>query len=174
MSLPLAPVCPVCVFHVACLSSFAVYPVCLSPLTFLVCPTTVIQAIQLPSQWKIAGRGASQPGRQLGSPSEALKTCYPPKCILLAYSPDPLSEPPRAAPRLTQGPCVKCTECPSCFISMAPRHAACCFRSLKTRTQINEEAAGNNYFLISSQTAPHVRSLSLKGQRTRESNPPLA
>lgn len=56
---------------------------------------------------------------------------------------------------------------------MAPRHPACCFRSLKTRTQINEEGAGNNYFLISSQAALPVRSLSLKGQGTRESRPLL-
>lgn len=42
------------------------------------------QAIQPLSQWKNAGHGASQPGRQLGSPSVALKTCYPPECICLA------------------------------------------------------------------------------------------
>ncbi len=66
-------------------------------------------------------------------------------------------------------PWTQCTESPSCFISMAPRHPVCCFRSLKTRTQINEKGAGNNYFLISSQAALLVRSLSLKGQGTRES-----
>ncbi|XP_042080154.1 vegetative cell wall protein gp1 [Haplochromis burtoni] len=44
----------------------------------------VIQAIQQLSQWKNAGRVASYPGRQLGSPSVALKTCYPPECIRLA------------------------------------------------------------------------------------------
>lgn len=56
---------------------------------------------------------------------------------------------------------------------MVPRHSACCFGSLKTRTQINEEAAGNNYFLISSQAALLVRSLSLKGKGNRESMPLL-
>lgn len=56
---------------------------------------------------------------------------------------------------------------------MVPRHSACCFGSLKTRTQINEEAAGNNYFLISSQAALLVRSLSLKGKGNRVSMPLL-
>lgn len=56
---------------------------------------------------------------------------------------------------------------------MAPRHPACCFRSLKTRTQINEEGAGNNCFLISSQAALLIWPLSLKGQGTRDSMPPL-
>lgn len=56
---------------------------------------------------------------------------------------------------------------------MVPRHSACCFGSLKTRTQINEEAAGNNYFLIFSQAALLVRSLSLKGKGNRESMPLL-
>lgn len=36
---------------------------------------------------------------------------------------------------------------------------------------MNDEAAGNNYFLIFSQAVLLVRSLSLKGQQTRETNP---
>lgn len=75
----------VCVCVSVCRSvCFSGFSVCLSPLTFLVCLTTVSQAIQPLSQWKNAGHVARQPGRQLGSPSVALKTCYPPECIRLA------------------------------------------------------------------------------------------
>ncbi|KAK1900587.1 Argininosuccinate synthase, partial [Dissostichus eleginoides] len=77
------------------------------PSGFLHALTPIIQAIPPLSQWKNAGHGASQPGRQLGSPSVALKTCYPPECIRLAYSPDPLSEPPHAAPLTHSGAMVK-------------------------------------------------------------------
>lgn len=73
-----------CVSRVFEVASVCGLSVCLSPLTFPLCLTTVIQAIPPLSQWKNAGHGASQPGRQLGSPSVALKTCYPPECIRLA------------------------------------------------------------------------------------------
>lgn len=132
---------------------------CLSFPTLLACSSAVIQAFQLLSRWKNAGSGASPPGRQLGSPSLTLKTRYPPERILLAYRPDPLSEPPRAASPPTT------PKCPPCFIGVAPR---CPSRRFRTHVQIYKEPAGNNRFLMSGQAARPLGSLSPKGTAGRD------
>lgn len=122
--MPLASVCLVCltlplsvVLFAVCLS---VTPDCPS-LTHSSHPSYNIKPL---SQWKNAGHGASQPtrapvGQSISSIKDMLSTrvCPP--------GPDHLSAPP-VLPQLTQGPWVKCTQSPSCFISMAPRHPACC------------------------------------------------
>lgn len=97
-------------------------------------------------------------GRQLGSPSVALKTCYPPGSIHIAYGPDPQSKAPLVSPQVKTGGLY------TCFISMSLWHSASCIRALKICTQINEteETARNNHFLISSQTASLLGSLRVK------------
>lgn len=123
---------------------------------------TAVQPVE--ERWARCQPAGAPVGQSISSIKDMLSTrVYPPG--LEPWSP---VQAPHAAPWLTE-----CTESPSCFISMAPRHPAFCFRSLKTRTQINEEAAGNNYFLISGQAALLVRSLSLKGQGAGWCSPPL-
>lgn len=142
----------------------SVRPSCLSLLTLLACLLAVIQVPQLLRRWKNAGPGASPPGRQLGSPSLTLKTRYPPEWIPLAYRPDPLSEPPRAAPPGLVGVGGGAT-CPPCLISAAPRCPSRRFRTLKTHVQTLEEPAGNNRLLMGGQAAQPLGSLSPKKGR---------
>lgn len=153
------PLCVPCVW--GCLSLSAV---CLSvtpdfPSVSHNSHSSYTAAQPVEERWAWCQPAGAPVGQSISSIKDMLSTrVYPPGL-------EPWS-PVRAPPCC---PLTQCTEPPSCFISMAPRHPACCFRSLKTRTQINEEGAGNNYFLISSQAALLVRSLSLKGQETRES-----
>lgn len=116
-------------------------------------------------RWALCQSAGAPVGQYISSIKDMLST----RVYLPGLEPwSPVRAPP-CCPSTHSGALGKSAEFPSCFISMAPRHPACCFRSFKTRTQINEEGAGNNYFLIFSQAALLVRSLSLKGQGTRES-----